>query len=99
MRSSTFRNCGGQSATRTGGCDNDSIGNGYSAGLSVFKILTHSDQFNPEIMQATKNISFDNCGHRYANSKEYPSTSCRTQNWVSCVDVVHMQRIESVICF
>ena len=87
MTSSTFRNCGGQSATRTGGCDNDSVENGCSASSSVFKILTHSDQFNPEVMQATKNISFDNCGRRVANSKEYPSTSGRTQNWVSFVDV------------
>ena len=53
MTSSTFHNCGGQSATQTGGCDNDSVENGCSAGLSVFKILTHSNQFNPKIMQAT----------------------------------------------
>ena len=92
MTSSTFRNCGAHSATR--GCDSDSVENGCSSDSSVFKILTHSDQFNPEIMQATKNISFDNCGRRTANSKEYPSTSGRTQNWVSFVDVVHMQRIE-----
>lgn len=90
VSSATFRNCGRRSYDQyepspTRGCDDNSE-NGCSGDASVFTLLTHSDTFNPQIMQGTKDISFENCGRRIANSQEYPSVSGRTQNWVSFVD-------------
>jgi hypothetical protein len=56
------------------GCRDDS---------SVFGFLTHSDEFTPEIMQATSNIRFNNCGRRFKFSNDQlDSVSGRAQNWV-----------------
>jgi hypothetical protein len=50
----------------TRGCANDWASNsGCSDESTVFGLLTHSDQFTPEIMQGTRGIKFNNCGRRY----------------------------------
>jgi len=87
-----FRNCGqrigyseyDQSPTR--GCDN-SKENGCGSDSTVFGFLTHSDQFTPEIMQATRNISFEDCGrrfrlHDFRTNNAVPTVSGRNQNWL-----------------
>lgn len=88
MTRSTFRNCGyrrdehnqyEQSPTR--GCE-DSFENGCHEQSTVFGMLTHSDQFNPQVMQATEKITFEDCGRRFRNTVQSHSTvSGRTQNW------------------
>jgi hypothetical protein len=56
---------------------------GCSDYSSVFGFLTHSDQFNPEIMQATKNIRMTNVGRRFRFSRtDIETVSGRTQNWL-----------------
>ena len=47
---STFRNCG--SIVGSSGCDSD-VSTGCHPDSSVFSFLTHSSQFNPEIMQVS----------------------------------------------
>ena len=91
MTNSTFRNCGSRlsqfnqyDSSPTRGCGDDpETGCRYG---TVFGFVTHSDQFNPEIMQATKDITFDNCGRRFSLENWLPdgaltSVSGRTQNW------------------
>ena len=90
---STFRNCGYRSSnfeqydsSPDRGCgDSDKIG--CSSSSTVFGFLAHSDEFNPEVMQGTSGISFDNCGRRFYlqnfRGDDAPSTvSGRTQNWM-----------------
>jgi hypothetical protein len=48
----------------------------------VFRILTHSDQFNLELMQGTRNITFDRCGRRFRYPPLPSTVSRRTQNWL-----------------
>jgi len=93
ITNTTFRNCGYRSeaynqydTSPTRGCDGNSL-NGCSTGSTVFGFLTHSDQFTPELMQGTKDISFEDCGRRFRlfdfNGDSEPSTvSGRGQNWV-----------------
>mmetsp|Transcript_20206 Transcript_20206/g.29973 ORF Transcript_20206/g.29973 Transcript_20206/m.29973 type:complete len:875 (-) Transcript_20206:1551-4175(-) len=85
---SYFRNCGYRSAEYTEyddspdrGCG-DEPDFGCHTASSVFTFLSHSDQFNPEIMQGTRNITFDNCGRRFSYSSSIDSVSGRTQNWL-----------------
>lgn len=87
-----FRNCGyrsseydqyNQDVDRGCGDENDI---GCSSQSSVWGMLTHSDQFVPEMMQATKNIRFENCGRRFRlqdfrSSNAPSSVSGREQNW------------------
>ena len=101
MTNATFRNCGYRSSldnpydqydsSPTRGCYKDPYV-GCSSGSSVFGSLAHSDEFNPELMQATKGIAFDNCGRRFKlvdfreSGKDDPSIvpssiSGRIQNW------------------
>ena len=48
----------------------------------MFGFLTHSDQHNPEIMQATKNITFEDAGRRFRFTRtDFESVSGRLQNW------------------
>lgn len=85
---SVFKNCGYRSddydqydASPTRGC-NDNDENGCYHQSSVFGFLTHSDEFNPEIMQATKNITMIDVGRRFRFSRtDIESVSGRTQNW------------------
>jgi len=87
-----FRNCGqrdgyseyDQSTTR--GCGNSSD-NGCKSESAVFGFLTHSDQFTPELMQATRNISFEDCGRRFRlidfrTDNAVSTVSGRNQNWL-----------------
>uniref|UniRef100_A0A7S4S4Y0 G8 domain-containing protein n=1 Tax=Ditylum brightwellii TaxID=49249 RepID=A0A7S4S4Y0_9STRA len=95
ITNSVFRNCGYRddeynhydtSPDRGCGIDTD-IDNGCSSGSTVFGFLTHSDQFNPELMQGTKNITFENCGrrfklHDFRASPPSSTVSGRNQNWL-----------------
>jgi hypothetical protein len=86
---STFRNCGYRSAafnqydnSTDRGCG-DNPTTGCQTGSSVFGFLTHSDQFTPEIMQGTRNITFAKCGRRFKFSMDLLETvSGRGQNWL-----------------
>jgi len=87
-----FRNCGyrssqynqyNQEADRGCGNENDI---GCTSQSSVWGMLTHSDQFVPEMMQGTKDIRFENCGRRFRlqdfrSSNAPSSVSGREQNW------------------
>jgi len=92
MTDAIFRNCGqrngyseyDQSPTR--GCG-DSSDNGCKSNSAVFGFLTHSDQFTPEVMQATRNISFEDCGRRFrfidfVTDNAVSTVSGRNQNWL-----------------
>ena len=93
MNDATFRNCGYRSAEYSEydsspdrGCG-DEDANGCHEDSVVFGLLSHSDQYTPELMQATRRISFDNCGRRFDLSRwdedQYPSSvSGRNQNWI-----------------
>jgi len=91
ITSATFKNCGARNdknvydSSPTRGCDTNSD-NGCHDGSSVWGFLTHSDTFSPEIMQATANISYEDCGRRfrlfdYANDS-LSTVSGRNQNWM-----------------
>ena len=93
MTDSTFRNCGYRSndyvqynTNADRGCGNDTF-TGCANISTVFGLLSHSDQFNPQLMQGSRGISLENCGRRFylrnfrGDSK--PSTvSGRIQNWI-----------------
>jgi len=93
ISNSVFRNCGFRSdefnqydTSPTRGCGADSQ-TGCDGSSYVFSFLSHSDQFNPEIMQATKNIDMQNCGRRFRmndfRGDNAPiSVSARLQNWL-----------------
>lgn len=92
MSNAIFRNCGYRSSpgnnydqydnSTTRGCYVDRY-NGCGSSSSVFALLTHSDQFNPEVMQVTSNITFDDCGRRFKLTRPVPSSvSGRIQNWL-----------------
>lgn len=86
-----FRNCGYRSEqyeeydlSPTRGCGNKND-MGCSSSSSVWSMLTHSDQFVPEMMQGTKDITFENCRRRFRQqdyrSNKPSSVSGREQNW------------------
>lgn len=55
---------------------------GCDPSSSTFGFLTHSDEFNPEIMQATSGLVFDNVGRKFRFSRtDIDTVSGRTQNW------------------
>jgi hypothetical protein len=60
------------------------IGNGaISTHLLEPSPLQHSDKFVPEIMQATTNITYENCGRRFRFIQgDLDSASARQQNWI-----------------
>ena len=79
VTNSTFRNCDGTRQCR--GC----FSNSFRAS-AAFTLLTHSDQFVPEFMQATRNILYQNVtpGLRW-NFRTRPSqlsVSGRLSNWL-----------------
>ena len=84
----TFRNCGYRSDTYnqydtsvTRGCGNSSS-YGCSPDSSTWGFLTISNEFTPEVMQATKQIQYDDCGRRFKFSHDLLDTaSGRAQNW------------------
>ena len=88
ITNSKFRNCGYRSdnydqydSSPTRGCDGNPY-NGCDSSSTVFGFLTHSDEHNPEIMQATKNIQYDDVGRRFKLTRtDFESVSGRLQNW------------------
>lgn len=88
LTDSLFRNCGYRSdsydqydTSPSRGCDSNPY-NGCSSDSTVFGFLTHSDQHNPEVMQATRNITFDDVGRRFRFSvTSFETVSGRIQNW------------------
>jgi len=89
----TFRNCGQREAyddydtSPTRGCDQNDSASGCHKDSYVFGFLTHSDQFTPEIMQATRGIHFEDCGRRFRmvdfkTNNQVPTVSGRNQNWL-----------------
>ena len=89
ITSSTFRNCGYRSSlydqydsSESRGCGSNPY-NGCGSGSTVFGFLTHSDQFNPELMQATRDLSFEEVGRKFKfQTTNLETTSGRTQNWL-----------------
>lgn len=91
ITNSIFQNCGYRSddfnqydntASRGCGTKVDST-KGCHEGSTTFGFLTHSDQFVPEVMQATKNLSFRSCGRRFKFTRGWDDTvSGRCQNWL-----------------
>jgi hypothetical protein len=85
----TFRHCGVRSeqydqydTSPTRGCSMSDPQSGCSAESSTFGFLTHSDEFTPHVMQATKQIKFDNCGRRFRFSfEDLDTVSGRGQSW------------------
>jgi hypothetical protein len=85
---STFRNCGFRSSqydqydtSPTRGCNSNPF-SGCHSSSTVFGFLTHSDQFTPELMQATRNITMDDVGRRFLLTEtRVSSVSGLTQNW------------------
>jgi len=72
ISNSIFRNCGLRSEDFTQydtsplrGCDSLNREHGCSVESSVFTFVTHSDELRPGIIQATKNVTLQNCGRRY----------------------------------
>jgi hypothetical protein len=88
ISNSEFRNCGywsdefdqyDTSADR--GCD-DNPWNGCKDSSSVWGILSHSNAFNPQIMQATKGIVMTKVGRRFRMSNtKWETVSGNAQNW------------------
>jgi hypothetical protein len=86
-----FRNCGYRSdgfnqydTSPDRGCG-DSDSNGCLSESTVFGFLTHSDEFTPEIMQGTRNVTFENCGRRFSLDNfngNSDTVSGRGQNWL-----------------
>lgn len=89
MTSVTFRNCGVRAdeyaqydSSPSRGCSSSDTQSGCRDDSSTFGFLTHSDQFTPQVMQATRQITFDNCGRRFRFSMEgLDSVSGRGQSW------------------
>ena len=88
MTNATFQNCGYRSSKFARYNDNDDRGcgrnrlTGCDSGSTVFGFITHSDQFNPELMQGTSGISFKNCGRRFRLKGGPSSVSGRILNWI-----------------
>ena len=103
---SVFRNCGYRSvqysqydASSDRGCD-DSDANGCLDRSTTFGFMTHSDQFTPELMQGTRDITFDNCGRRFSldNWNDNPNTvSGRNQNWLDVDGSVSGRGVRTLI--
>jgi hypothetical protein len=90
ITNAVFRKCGYTSdefnqydTSSDRGCGNATDPNGCETSSTTFGFLTHSDGFNPELMQGTKNIVFDRVGRRFALSKPtWNTVSARQQNWI-----------------
>jgi hypothetical protein len=76
MTNAHFKNCTDQWARCIAPCNE----------VSVFNLLTHSDQFVPEFMEATANITMDNYNPnkiwRFSNRAYGLTVSGRLQNWL-----------------
>jgi len=91
ISNSHFRRCGYRSdeydqydSSPDRGCGDDAA-TGCASRSTVWGFLAHSDQFVPEIMQGTRNISYEKCGRRFylRNYRgDFTTVSGRTQNWI-----------------
>jgi hypothetical protein len=94
ITNTVFRKCGYGSqdynqydSTADRGCGANATISGCSSSSTTFGFLTHSDQFTPEVMQGTRNITFEKCGrrfklHDFRNNNPPSTVSGRTQNWL-----------------
>ncbi len=108
MTNTEFRNCGYRSplysqydSSATRGCG-DAVANGCSSDSTTFGFLAHSDQYIPQVMQGTKNITFTSCGRRFYlynfNGDTAPETvSRRSQNWLDADGSVTGLHVPSII--
>eukprot|EP01124_Arcella_intermedia_P022125 TRINITY_DN3233_c0_g4_i1.p1 TRINITY_DN3233_c0_g4~~TRINITY_DN3233_c0_g4_i1.p1 ORF type:complete len:1092 (+),score=168.98 TRINITY_DN3233_c0_g4_i1:472-3276(+) len=76
ITNSIFRNCNKATFSQCVSCS-----------FYSFELLTHSDQFLPDQMQATSNISYQNCDmnnlwHFTVGQTSWDSISGRLQNWL-----------------
>lgn len=81
-----MRNCGYRSPlynqydnSSTRGCG-DNITNGCTTDSYVFYLNGQSDKTAPQMMLATKNITFTSCGRRYDLGNTYDTSAGRSQN-------------------
>ena len=86
-----MQNCGVRSenftqydSSSTRGCGNSTDDlRGCSEVSSVFAFVTHSNEMVPEVMQATKNLKYIDCGRRFSFTVDDEDTvSGRAQNWI-----------------
>jgi hypothetical protein len=81
---STFRNCGTRQMMNnasTLGCSPTDRQSGCRSNSLTFGFLTDDNFFTPEIMQATRNISFDHCDTKFAFETVSDANSGRLTNW------------------
>jgi len=85
ITNSEFRNCGYNefwNASSNEGCGKAPSVASCHTESSVFGLLTHSDEFNPEVMQSTRNITTASPGMMFRmNSPNTDTVSGRTQSW------------------
>jgi hypothetical protein len=98
-----MRNCGYRSIlydqydnSTTRGCG-DNVTNGCSSDSNVFAFVAGSDQFAPQIMMATKNITFTSCGRRFSLPNPPDKVAGRNQNWLDYDGSVTGLRVPSMI--
>jgi hypothetical protein len=75
VTNATFRSCTNLWPERTGSCNS----------CHPWTLLTHSDQFVPEVMQATRNIRYENCNMTNLwrfESRTANTVSGRLANWI-----------------
>ena len=90
VTNTTFRNCGYRADdksryaeydnTTSRGCDSD-WENGCGDWSTVWGMLSHSDQFNPELMSGSSGIKYENCGRRFRMTDSRNKVSGRLFNW------------------
>jgi hypothetical protein len=78
VSSVTFRKCGVQTSAISGGGCGDGLSSGCLQRSSVWSMLTHSDRHVPEFMQATKDITYEDCGLHF-RMRDYVRDNGRTQ--------------------
>ncbi|GKZ00869.1 hypothetical protein MPSEU_001038600 [Mayamaea pseudoterrestris] len=91
ISNAVFENCGYRSTdydqydtSSTRGCgDSSDIAKGCSDTSTTFGFVTHSDSNIPEVMQATKGLTFTDCGRRFRYTvNDHDTVSGRCQNWI-----------------
>lgn len=104
ITNSEFRNCGIRSSlysqydnSSSRGCTNTDDIKGCSDRSTVFGLLTHSDQFTPEVMQATKGINFTSCGRRFKFTTTTDTVSARGQCWLDGDGTISGLRVPTLI--
>eukprot|EP00474_Spongospora_subterranea_P005425 CRZ05883.1 hypothetical protein [Spongospora subterranea] len=91
VTNTTFRNC----HNKWSGC----LG-GVCSSASPWGLLTHSDQFVPEIMQATTAIRYENCDQTNLwrlETRTSNTVSGRLQNWVDIDGSASQRRVPTMM--